>query len=136
MRHEKGMLGGGSVVRTQFDQFARGLLEKALSTIGEVRAQVEILREAQAADVWFLPARACEWEPRASSRCWLPKPSVAKPRACVAWLRRSSITGSDPALTSRVAPLATARFRSEGRATSATAPRPPGHSPGEQQGPR
>jgi hypothetical protein len=50
------------VVRTQFDQFAKGLLEKALSTIGEVRTQVEILGEVQAADVWFLPARACEAE--------------------------------------------------------------------------
>ena len=49
-------------MRTRFDQFAKGLLTKALSAIGEVRTQVEIHGEVQAADVLFLPARDHEVE--------------------------------------------------------------------------
>jgi hypothetical protein len=49
-------------MRTRFDQFAKGLLTTALSPIGEVRTQVEIHGEVQAADVLFLPARDHEAE--------------------------------------------------------------------------
>lgn len=43
-------------MRTRFDQLAKGLLDRALSTAGEVRTQEEIPGEVQAADVWFQPA--------------------------------------------------------------------------------
>lgn len=43
-------------MRTRFDQLAKGILEKALSTAGEVRTQEEIPGEVLAADVWFQPA--------------------------------------------------------------------------------
>jgi len=50
------------VTRTQFDQFAKQALDVLLSPIGEVRTQVEIHGEVQAADVLFLPARDHEDE--------------------------------------------------------------------------
>ncbi len=43
-------------MRTRFDQLAKGILDEALSTAGEVRTQEEIPGEVQAADVWFQPA--------------------------------------------------------------------------------
>jgi hypothetical protein len=42
-------------MRTRFDQLAKGILDRALSTAGEVRTQEEIAAEVQAADVWFRP---------------------------------------------------------------------------------
>jgi hypothetical protein len=48
------------VVRARFDQFAKGLLDRALSTVGEVRTQVEIHGEVQAADVLFVPRPGSE----------------------------------------------------------------------------
>jgi hypothetical protein len=50
------------VVRARFDQFAKRLLDKALSMVGEVRTQLEIHGEVQAADVWFLPRAGHEAE--------------------------------------------------------------------------
>jgi len=43
-------------MKTRFDQLAKGILDRALSTAGEVRTQEEIPGEVQAADVWFQPA--------------------------------------------------------------------------------
>jgi hypothetical protein len=50
------------VARFRFDQFAKTLLDVALSDVGEVRTQEEIHGEVQAADVLFAPApgRAAE----------------------------------------------------------------------------
>jgi hypothetical protein len=42
-------------MRTRFDQLAKSILDRALSTAGEVRTQEEIAGEVQAADVWFRP---------------------------------------------------------------------------------
>jgi hypothetical protein len=50
------------VVRARYDQFAKRLLDKALSMVGEVRTQLEIHGEVQAADVWFLPRGGHEAE--------------------------------------------------------------------------
>jgi hypothetical protein len=50
------------VTRIRFDQLAKSMLDEILSTAGEVRTQVEILGEVQAADVLFLPARDREAE--------------------------------------------------------------------------
>jgi hypothetical protein len=50
------------VVRARYDQFAKRLLDKALSMVGEVRTQLEIHGEVQAADVWFLPRAGHEAE--------------------------------------------------------------------------
>ena len=47
---------------TQFDQFAKSLLEKLLCPVGTVRSQYEVRSTAQAVDLWFEPApdRAAE----------------------------------------------------------------------------
>ena len=47
---------------TQFDQFAKSLLEKLLCPVGTVRSQYEVRSTAQAVDMWFEPApeRAAE----------------------------------------------------------------------------
>jgi hypothetical protein len=42
-------------MRTRFDQLAKGILDRALSTAGAMRTQEEIAGEVQAADVWFQP---------------------------------------------------------------------------------
>jgi hypothetical protein len=49
-------------MRTQFDQFAKSLLEKLLCPVGTVRSQYEVRSTAQAVDMWFEPApdRAAE----------------------------------------------------------------------------
>jgi hypothetical protein len=44
------------LVRTRYDQLAKGILTEVLATAGEVRIQEEIVGEVQAADVLFLPA--------------------------------------------------------------------------------
>jgi hypothetical protein len=46
------------VLRTRFDRLAKGILEAALSSIGEVRTQEEIHGEVQAGDVLFRPTAA------------------------------------------------------------------------------